>query len=74
MSWTKTAQNCVYLTHFLEGTFLRLPYRLTLGPEIFQKQNFEIFGYINGCEIYFDDLIIAESSIEVYDNIEVYFK
>ena len=38
--------------------FASLPYSICSAPEVFQKCFSEIFGSINGVEIYTDDILI----------------
>lgn len=58
---------CTFNTPFGRYRFKRLPFGICSAPEIFQKRNFDVFGDIEGCEIYFDDLIIAGSNEREHD-------
>lgn len=50
---------CTFSTPFGRFQFVRLPFGISSAPEVFQKKNYEIFGDIDGVEVYFDDLIIS---------------
>jgi len=60
---------CTFSSPFGCYRFLRLPFGVKVAPEIFQKQNTEIFSDIEGVTVYFDDLLIAADSIEQHDSI-----
>lgn len=60
---------CTFSTPFGCYKFLRLPFGISVAPEIFQKYNEKTFGDISGVIIYCDDLLIAASSEEEHDNI-----
>lgn len=47
--------------------FLRLPFGINLAPEYFQKTNLKNFGDIQNTIIYFDDLLIANDTLEGHD-------
>lgn len=49
--------------------FLRLPFGLSISPEIFHRTFNEIFGGIKGVKIYIDDLIIHSKTVD--EHIEI---
>lgn len=55
----QSSDYCTFGTPFGRYQFCRLPFGLSSAPEVFQRKNFELFGDIDGVEIYFDDLIIS---------------
>lgn len=55
----QSADYCTFGTPFGRYQFLRLPFGISSAPEVFQKINYEIFGDIDGVQVYFDDLIIS---------------
>ncbi|XP_035234277.1 uncharacterized protein K02A2.6-like, partial [Stegodyphus dumicola] len=58
---------CTFSTPFGCYKFLRLPMGISCAPEIFQKRNLENFGDIPGVLVYFDDILIAASTIQEHD-------
>lgn len=56
-------------TPFGRYKFNVLPYGLCSAPEIFQKHSQEIFGDIEGCEVYFDDILICAKNDQEHDSI-----
>ena len=60
---------CTFSTPFGRYKFLRLPFGLSVSPEVFQRKNLEIFGHIDGVHIFFDDLLVAGESVEEHDKI-----
>lgn len=60
---------CGFSTPFGCYKFLRLPFGLSIAPEIFQKYSEKTFGDIPGVVIYCDDLLICASSDEEHDKI-----
>lgn len=53
---------CCFNTPFGRYKFNRMPFGLSVAPEVFQKTMVKIFGDIDGVELYFDDLIISGST------------
>lgn len=53
---------CCFNTCFGPYKFLRMPFGINSGPEVFQKYVNSVFGGIKGVHIIFDDLIIAATS------------
>ncbi|KFM62105.1 Retrovirus-related Pol polyprotein from transposon 17.6, partial [Stegodyphus mimosarum] len=60
---------CTFSTPFGCYKFLRLPMGISCAPEIFQKRNLENFGNIPGVLVYFDDILIAASTVQEHDKI-----
>lgn len=70
LSLDKTSSDlCTFSTPYGRYKFLRMPFGLSIAPEIFQKKLFQIFGDINGVNIYFDDIIISASTEIEHDQI-----
>lgn len=62
----------LHSAHHLVAYFskiLRLLFSLNVAPELFIKQIEKYFGEIEGFIIYFDDILIAEESIEQHEEI-----
>jgi hypothetical protein len=66
---SKSSNLCKFSTPFGVFQFLRLPFGLSVSPEIFQQAVVDIFGNIDGVLVYFDDLLIAADSEEEHDMI-----
>ena len=60
---------CTFNTPFGRYRFHRCPFGICSAPEIFQKKNDQLFGDIDGVEVFFDDLIIAAKDIADHDRI-----
>lgn len=60
---------CTFSTPFGCYKFLRLPFGLSVAPEIFQKYTENTFGDIPGVVIYCDDLLICGENEEEHDKI-----
>lgn len=58
---------CTFCTPFGNYKFLRVPFEISVAPEIFQRYSERAFGDIPGVIIYCDDLLIAASSEEEHD-------
>uniref|UniRef100_A0A1Y1LD52 Reverse transcriptase domain-containing protein n=1 Tax=Photinus pyralis TaxID=7054 RepID=A0A1Y1LD52_PHOPY len=54
---------CTFGTPFGRYKFLRLPYGLTSAPEVFQERMNEIFGSIEGVNVYIDDIIVSGKTV-----------
>lgn len=55
----ESSKLCTFNTPFGRFKFNRLPFGISSAPEVFQKACNKVFEDIEGCEVYFDDLIIA---------------
>ncbi|GBN77551.1 Retrovirus-related Pol polyprotein from transposon opus [Araneus ventricosus] len=66
-----SAELCTFNSPFGRYKFNRLPFGICSAPEVFQKKNQKLFGYIKGVEICFDDLFIAGKNKEEHDKILV---
>ena len=53
-----TSEICTFNTSFGKYKFNKLPFEISLAPEIFQKRNQKLFEDIEVVQIYFDDIII----------------
>lgn len=65
----KSSDLCAFSTPFGCYKFLRLPFGLSVAPEIFQKYSEKTFGDIPGVVIYCDDLMICADNIKEHDKI-----
>lgn len=65
----KSTDLCTFSTPFGCYKFLRLPFGLSVAPEIFQKYSEQTFGDIPGVVIYCDDLLICAENEEEHDKI-----
>ncbi|GFX52256.1 transposon Tf2-9 polyprotein [Trichonephila clavipes] len=46
-----------------------MPFGIVSAPEVFQRRNQKLFGYIEEVEIYFDDIIVAGCDEDSHDAI-----
>lgn len=60
---------CAFSTPFGCYRFLRLPFGLSIAPEIFQKYSEKTFGDIPGIIVYCDDLLICADNEAEHDRI-----
>lgn len=60
---------CTFSSPFGCYKFLRLPFGLSVAPEIFQKYSEQTFGDIPGVVIYCDDLLICADNEDEHDKI-----
>lgn len=65
----ESSELCTFSTPVGCYKFLRLPMGISCAPEIFQKRNQENFGDIPGVMVYFDDILVAASSLKEHDEI-----
>lgn len=65
----RSANLCVFNTVFGCYKFLRLPFGLSIAPQLFQKMNERNFVNIEDLIIYIDDLLIAAETEEEHDRI-----
>lgn len=63
----ESSKLCAFGTIFGVYKFNRLPFGLNCAPEFFQKLNNKNFGDIQGCLVYFDDLLIYGDCPESHD-------
>lgn len=63
----ESADLTCFNTHKGRYRFNRLPFGLSIAPEVFQKCMVKIFGGLANVDIYFDDLIISGSNKEEHD-------
>lgn len=61
----KSSDLCCFNSPFGRFKFNLMPFGIYVAPEVFHKKMSQIFGVIDGVEVYFDDLIVAaETEIE----------
>lgn len=65
----KSTDLCTFSSPFGCYKFLRLPFGLSVAPEIFQKYTEKTFGDIPGVVIYCDDLLICAENETEHDKI-----
>lgn len=58
---------CCFITPFGKYKWNRLPFGLSVSPEVFQRVNTKMFGDIPNVGIYFDDVIICGKNTEEHD-------
>ena len=62
-------------THTGRYRFLRLPFGIKSAPEVYQCTMQELFGDLEGVEIYFDDFLVwGETKKHLGDRLEVVFQ
>ncbi|GFT88928.1 transposon Ty3-G Gag-Pol polyprotein [Nephila pilipes] len=64
-----SSEICTFNTPFGRYKSNKLPFGIVSAPEVFQKRNQKLFGYIENVEIYFDDIIVAEYNEDSHDAI-----
>ncbi|GBO34667.1 Transposon Tf2-6 polyprotein [Araneus ventricosus] len=64
-----SSEICTFNTPFGRYKFNKMPFGVASAPEIFQKRNQNLFGDIEGVEIYFDDIIVAGNDEASHDAI-----
>ncbi|KAK3918580.1 Retrovirus-related Pol polyprotein from transposon 17.6 [Frankliniella fusca] len=62
-----SSELCKFSTPFGIYQFLRLPFGLSVSPEIFQQAVNDVFGNIDDIILYFDDSLIVSDSEEKHD-------
>ena len=65
----ESASATTFQTPFGQYCFKRMCFGISSAPEIFMRKVAEIFGDIDGCIPYFDDLIIAAETEEEHNKI-----
>ncbi|XP_037828511.1 uncharacterized protein K02A2.6-like [Lucilia sericata] len=60
----KSSKLCTFNTPFGRYRFLRLPFGINAGPEIFHAEMVRLFGDIPGLVIYIDDFLVHSSTKE----------
>lgn len=63
----KSSELCKFNSPFGCYKFNRLPFGISVAPEIFQKYNEKNFGDIPGVVIYFDDMLICADNEKEHD-------
>lgn len=66
---TESSNICTFSSPYGCYSFRRLPFGLSIAPQLFQKLNSRIFSDIKGVTVYFDDLLIAAPSEQSHDDI-----
>uniref|UniRef100_A0A0A9Y5C8 RNA-directed DNA polymerase n=1 Tax=Lygus hesperus TaxID=30085 RepID=A0A0A9Y5C8_LYGHE len=62
-----SAKLCTFSSPFGNYCFNRLPFGLSVSPEIFTKKVQEVFSGLKGVIIYFDDAIVFGSTLEEHN-------
>lgn len=65
----KSREYCTFATLYGNYRFLRMPFGIKTGPNVFQNMNYEIFGNIRGVLIYFDDIMIFGNTKKDHDEV-----
>lgn len=58
-----------FMTPFGRFRWRRVPFGISSAPEMFQKRMVQLFGDIEGVEVYFDDMLIAGKDFKEHDEI-----
>ncbi|GFT48420.1 uncharacterized protein K02A2.6 [Nephila pilipes] len=64
-----SSEICTFNTPFGRYKSNKLPFGMVSAPEVFQKRNQKLFGYIENVEIYFDDITVAGYNEDSHDAI-----
>lgn len=59
---------CTFNSPFGYWKFCRLPFGISIAPEVFSRYNQQCFGNIENVIIYCDDILIASSTVEEHLN------
>ena len=62
-----TAKLTTFMTLFGRYFFRRLPFGISLAPEVFQRTMENILGDIEGVECYMDDILVHADGMEEHD-------
>ena len=62
-----TAKLTTFMTPFGRYFFRRLPFGISLAPEVFQRTMENILGDIEGVECYMDDILVHADGMEEHD-------
>jgi len=65
----KSSKPCTFSSPFGSYSFKRLPFGISMAPELFQKRMSKYFGDIKNVQIYFDDVLICANSRDEHDQI-----
>jgi len=63
----KSQNYCCFSTPFGGYKYLRLPFGIFSAPEKFQQMTSKYFGNIKNVNVYFDDILVAGSTIEEHN-------
>ena len=63
----ETAKLTTFMTLFGRYFFRRLPFGISLAPEVFQRTMENILGDIEGVECYMDDILVHADGMEEHD-------
>ena len=63
----KMAKLTTFITPFGRYFFLRLPFGISLAPEVFQTTMENILGDIEGVECYMDDILVHADGMGEHD-------
>lgn len=65
----ESSKLCTFATPFGRYSFCRLPYGLSCSSEVYQERMQQIFGDIEGCAIFIDDIICFSNSVSSHNTI-----
>lgn len=63
----ESSKLCTFGTPFGRNRFLRLPYGLSSAPEVFQEKMSQMFGNIEGVNVYNDDIIVSGRTLKEHN-------
>lgn len=63
----KSSRMTTFMTHKGRYRFLRLPFGVSVAPEIFHRTFRELFEQVEGTEVYIDDIIVFGKTKEEHD-------
>jgi hypothetical protein len=63
----ESSRLCTFSCAYGRYSFRRLPFGVSVAPEVMQKRNSELFGDIPGVHVVFDDIIVAGKDDREHD-------
>lgn len=63
----ESSKLCTFSTPYGCYMFKRLPFGVSIGPELCQKYNQDLFGGIAGVVVYMDDILITGKTLKEHD-------
>ena len=69
----KSSKLLTFNTPYGRFRFRRLPFGISSASEVFQRKMIQLFGYIEGCEIIVDDILVwGRNEMEHEERLQVY--